>query len=606
MSDFRGVLVEDSRLKIKETIDFAVMSGASQSTYQPFNAISISNSNINFQINVPSENICIDRCILLDSDFTFTVDFDNVPAGKRAFNWGWSESYAPFPMQQTFTNISCTVNNCTTSVNCQDVLAMVLRLNDSRILSSYNSGAPALPDDSYGVYANGVGATNNTLAGFQSAGFDSDFVGRGALPLVSIVLHIVNGNILDTSVIAIGIGNDIPGTQTAVISETWTVTFLSHFTEAFQCLSPWSSHYDSDESGLIGINNINFNISVASPSGIINRFFRTGNDTVDLLGVNGDGLYPSYITNVSPGSLNNPLMFTNTRMLFNFLSFEPSQASKLKSSKCVIPYMDVPRYLSTASGNPTIQPRTTKTLQSQSVNLNSVNDRILVAVRIPMSQQNIAMSDSFLTIENVSISYNNTSGILASATPIQLFQLSKHNGSAQNFVEFGGEASAMVANGSSGTVNIPTIGSILILNPAMNFNLDPSLSSSSLGQFQLQMSIQVYNQFEFPINPEIILVMLNSGVYISRNGVSEIQTGLLTRDVVLSVKKEEPAGTITSGALRREVGGRMHNMGSVGSHPIVNHMRKHFKHHAPHHTSHVKESMAGGYTSGGKMSRHRM
>ena len=231
MSDFRGVLVEDSRLKIKETIDFAVMSGASQSTYQPFNAISISNSNINFQINVPSENICIDRCILLDSDFTFTVDFGNVPVGKRAFNWGWSESYAPFPMQQTFTNISCTVNNCTTSVNCQDVLALVLRLNDSRILSSYNSGTPALPDDSYGVYADGVGATNNTLSGFQSAGFDSDFVGRGALPLTTNVLHIVNGLFLDTSVIAIGIGNTIPNTTTIVVTETWAVTFSSHFTD---------------------------------------------------------------------------------------------------------------------------------------------------------------------------------------------------------------------------------------------------------------------------------------------------------------------------------------------------------------------------------------
>ena len=138
MSDFKGVLIEDSRLQIKDEIQFGVMSGPAQSTYQPFQAVSISNSNLNFNINVPSENICIDRAILLDSDFTWTVQYGDVPDATPCFNWGWSDAFAPFPMQQCFTTVSTTVNNCTTSSNIQDILSMVLRLSDSRILSSYN------------------------------------------------------------------------------------------------------------------------------------------------------------------------------------------------------------------------------------------------------------------------------------------------------------------------------------------------------------------------------------------------------------------------------------------------------------------------------------
>lgn len=613
MSDFKGVLIEDSRLQIKDEIQFGVMSGPAQSTYQPFQAVSISNSNLNFNINVPSENICIDRAILLDSDFTWTVQYSNVPVDEPCFNWGWSDAFAPFPMQQCFTTVSTTVNNCTTSSNIQDILSMVLRLSDSRILSSYNSGTPAIPDDSYGIYTDGIGATNNLLAGFQSGSFDSDFVGRGALKVESQVAHFVGGVYTDTSVVSTD------------LTDTWTVVFKCHLTEAWQCLNPWSSNYESNESGIIGVNNITFNISVGSvfPQ---NRFYRTANSTKVEAGVNTTGIFPTYVTNIALGAIGVPAGldpavqpaiqaqtngFSNTQLLFNFLSFDPSQSAKLRSAKCVLPYIDTPRYLSSATGNPTIPAFGSTVLQTQSLQLNQVNDLIMVGVRIPMSQQNCAMSDSWLTITGVSITYNNTSGILASAKPIQLFQLSKDNSSSQNWLEFSGQANGAetLANANpqnDGTTQIPTVGSLLLLNPAKNFNLDSSLSSGSLGQFQLQMSITVTNQFPFGINPEIILVMVNSGVYITQNGQSEVQTGLLTRDMVLNVKKEAPASVLTTNELKRLVGGRMHNRGMFNTGPIRSHIKdRMMARQAPvSEMAHSGGYSSGGISSGGRLRKH--
>ena len=41
MSDFKGVLIEDSRLQLTDEIKFGVMCGAAQSNFQPYNAVSV-------------------------------------------------------------------------------------------------------------------------------------------------------------------------------------------------------------------------------------------------------------------------------------------------------------------------------------------------------------------------------------------------------------------------------------------------------------------------------------------------------------------------------------------------------------------------------------
>ena len=95
MSDFKTVLVRDSVIgDITSDIDFAVKSGASQTTYQRFPATSASNSSLIFSVQVPSENVVIGRDILINTGLSFTMTAGNalglgnpgaVPQTKSAF-----------------------------------------------------------------------------------------------------------------------------------------------------------------------------------------------------------------------------------------------------------------------------------------------------------------------------------------------------------------------------------------------------------------------------------------------------------------------------------------------------------------------------------------
>ena len=75
MSSFKTVLIEDSRISsITSEEVFGVQSSASQSTYQQFQAVSTSNSSVVFNVQVPSENIVIDRHVLLQGQVTLTIN----------------------------------------------------------------------------------------------------------------------------------------------------------------------------------------------------------------------------------------------------------------------------------------------------------------------------------------------------------------------------------------------------------------------------------------------------------------------------------------------------------------------------------------------------
>ena len=62
MSNFKTCLIQDSRIaNITDEETFAVLDGPSQSNYQNFTATSQSASSIVWNVQIPSENIVIDR-----------------------------------------------------------------------------------------------------------------------------------------------------------------------------------------------------------------------------------------------------------------------------------------------------------------------------------------------------------------------------------------------------------------------------------------------------------------------------------------------------------------------------------------------------------------
>jgi len=591
MSDFRTILIEDARIAdITATEVFGVQSSAAQSTYQQFQAVSTSNSSITFNIQIPSENIVIDRHLLLASQLSFQLTLggagvNNVPIGQQCFQYGLTDALQAFPLNSLFTTIQTTINNVSVSTNLQDVLPMLMRMNDKRTLSRYNSQTPSLPDSAWGQYRDAPASNNNPLASYNNAGYDECFEPRGSFKLDTLIIDRYNaaGAWQDHSPVCVG-ANDF-----------WIISITTSLTEPFLALSPFINCEPENSAGLVGVNNMSMVLNVDSTC---KRLFSTANNAVS-----GGNALVGFISKIGLGfqipprdPAGVPLAsqqtgFVNTRLLFNFLSLQPEQYAKI-STKNVVPYLDYPRYISTFASGTTVPTKQSVTLTSQSIQLNQVPDMILITARVPMTSQNQNYSSSFLSIRNIRVNFNNASGLLASATTQDLYNLSFRNGSSQSFYEFLGEANVN-DNVTGGVDTVATTGSLLVLNPVYDFSLPSFLASSSLGQYQFQFNMEVYNQYGFDvIAPEICIVTVNSGIFATQQGTSQIFTGILTKEQVLRTKEQNPVAHLDSTEYKRMVGGKLMNRGMGNVMKMVK----------DRGMSMAKSGMAAGAMSAGAMS----
>ena len=553
MSDFRTVLVRDSVIgDITSDIDFAVKSGASQTTFQRFPATSASNSSLIFSVQVPSENVVIGRDVLINTGLSFTMTAGNsagvgnpgaVPVGSKAFDYGVTDALQAFPLASLMTTATAQINNTTVSVNLQDVLPSLLRLNNSRELYRYNSSTPSLPDQAYARYNQGVGANNNPLAGYANASYDIDQVPRGAHPAaITIVRTDGATGATDNSPIAVN------------ANDTWVITFSTVVAEPL-FLSPFIfGDPEFNQQGLLGINNMNFSINIDATC---KRLFSTANPYIRTISL-GTAANPNGFT--SAGAIGTQNIPSNPSLLFKFLSTQPSD---LIETKNVVPYMDFPRYLTSSANTTSIAAQGVGTLTSSNLQINQIPDLFIINVRKPMNSQTIQDASAFMTINNVSINLNNQSGLLSSASAYDLWRMSVKNGSTQSWAEFGGLAQLSSATNGVGT-GCDTTGSLFIIDPAYDLSLPDYITSGSLGNYNFQFQVGVSNTLEptggAAITPEICVICVNSGIMTTQQGVSAIYTGILTKEMVLNAKSRQQASAMKSAEIKRMVGGNMLNM----------------------------------------------
>jgi hypothetical protein len=596
----KTILLEDSRIaQLTSEECFAVQSSAQQSTYQQYAVTAQSNSSLVFSVQIPSENIVIDRHALLSTDIIFQVNLGGannplqVGPFTNIFNYGQTESVQAFPLQSLFTTLQATINNTSVSTNYQDVLPMLSRMYDSRTMSRWNSMTPSYPDSQYGFYPDARNTNNNPLADYRNSSYDIDFQPRGAFPITFLGGTYTPAGGVPTGFSAQAITNS---------GDTFSLVFRISVTEPFLFLSPFINNNPENQAGLIGINNISL---VANIDQSMKRFFSTANVNF-LPGTNG--VTPQFISSIALGSQLGGIAtqqgFANTRLLLNFLSLSPEQYSKI-STRNVVPYMEYPRYLTQNTNSSAIGAgQIGASISTASIQLNQIPDLIMVCGRVPMGQQNVAYASSFLAIKNISINFNNSSGLLASATTQDLYNISVENGSAQSFYEFSGQAGVNDNTFGVGDSK-PTTGSLLVLNPCRDFSLPSYLSASSLGQYQLQMNITFYNQFPYNVSPEIVIITANSGVFATTQGTSAIYTGILSKEVVLKTKEQNPVPHLDSVEYKRLVGGKMGNMGMSNIRSLL---KAHIKKHMSNVGGALSAPSSGGASSGGqsRLMKHLM
>lgn len=502
---FKPVNVVDSRIDdIVSEIPYVVYSGGAYNTFQNFPSNSQNNTgSIIYNIQVPFTSTIIDRNMLQQATITLQISLSNIPKDAIAFNYGYTDSLQAFPLNSLILQQSANINNTAVTCNLKDILPQILRMYDNETLSRYNSLAPAMPDTLWKNYSDAVGTNSNPLAGLNNTSYNVNLQPRGSFPVtIGTVVHNIFGGGTDNSFTSTNIG------------DTWTFPLTFTTTEPILGMSPFLHTANNNSAGFLGINalSLQFNIDASC-----SRVFSSST---------------GYISNISVSSI------TNTAILMNFLTLQPEQYTKI-APRNVLPYIDLPRYTfqNTAvcpalPANAPISAGIAVPITFSNLQLNQVPDLLIIVARKPMGLQTYTDSSSFLTIKGVSVNFNANSGILSTASPQQLYNMSVKNGSSQSFYEFAGQALVNDNATGKGTF-VPTLGSMLVLNPSLDFGLSNTYSAGSQGQFNLQFIVNVVNQTDVDITPEILLMVVNSGLFINEIGTSIVQTGILIDMMVL-------------------------------------------------------------------------
>jgi hypothetical protein len=347
-------------------------------------------------------------------------------------------------------------------------------------------------------------------------------------------------------------------------------------------LSPYIFGSGEGKQGFYGIQTMNFQMNMLSNA---NRAWRTGTD--------------DYAKNCVVES------FEDSTLYFQFLT---PHASEMLEARNVVPYYEFPVYRTTnfprISGflgrvqqDGTVGAvesgagaQNAATLNSSNIQLNGIPDKLLVFVRKNLQNLTCNESDKYLTITGIRINFNNQAGLLASQSQQQLYRNSKLSGLNMSWEQFSGSTISVSGQvrGRSEPVSsyrysgacfdsqynipgedpseptfdpgfklIPTTGSILVLNMGEVVQLtDEYYAPGSLGTFNLQVSLSVENNHEetWESNTyEMIIIPMNSGVFVNERGTSSTFLSLLTKQDVLDSLNQT---AYTNFEVERLVGGR--------------------------------------------------
>ena len=524
---FSTVLVKDDRLNCKSFVRYAVEKGASNITYTEIRAVSATNTSHVYNVIVPSEQTLIDRRVEWRATINFTLSFSALPNGSGAagsatqpydlLKYGDQSALCAYPLHSCCSVVSATINNNTVTSNMDDILPLLIRFMDRQHIHKYTATTPTMPDN-YFKYADAEKTTNNPLGAYNNTDKSNDYHGRGSFKLNSVQVSVNGGAYVNGSVY----NGPNQGTAKVKISVSVIEPFM---------MSPFIfSHDKVNSQAMYGVQNLNFKMNM-NPSARIWRqaVLKTDQDPAQLINV----------PTIQIDSYDDPYL------VFCFMTPHPED---LLQAKNVVSYMEIPRYIT--PGTTAIPALGSTFIPTNTIQLNSVPDKLCVMVR--RTNRTVGQPDSYLVIKQISINWNNQSGILATAPQHDLWLMSTEAGINQSWLEWSGGAHKYtpilnggnpVAGASSQSV-VPLVGGILALDFAKHINITESYyAPSSLGNFQLQMRLEVFNQDqENALNSgdyEILVMTVNSGVFVVERGTSSSYIGILSKTDVLDASAKQ-------------------------------------------------------------------
>jgi len=493
-TDFNKTLVVDSRIaNLTSSINYGVYKGASTVLTQRYKAVSSSVNAHVFNIAVPSQETCVDRNIMWEADIVLKIRFAAVPAAGAFFQYGKDTALCQFPLNSLINNAQCSINNASISQDMAICLPALKRLMSVSDMEYLEDTTPTLPD-TYFEYSDGAG-NYNVLGGIKD-NKSPNFKPRGA--------WLISGVFTDSACSVPVLG----GGQNQELYIRYKVSEPLMF-------APWTfGNPQTNSSALYGLSNLSFNFQMSSDGG---RCLKTSFAAIDNVSV---------------------VRYENSELTLTYLTMHPEQ---LLNSKCVSPYYSLDFQITPL---PALNAAGKITVMSNSIQLNSLFDQVIMYIRRPLSSVTCKTSDSFYKINRVNITCGTRTGLCSNLDTYGLYRASKKNGLNMSWHEFNGYSSISTNATPYIPTKAPMIGSLVVLDLVNDIGVEQSyFAPGSLTNTNFLVQMEIENQSAVNDTPELVILFKNSGVLVTEKGQANVFQGILTKEDVLSVSDQEPVST---------------------------------------------------------------
>jgi len=479
------VLILDKRMDFEKGNQFGVMKTGKANTFRvlPTQNYSASGQNIIFNAQPPAPSIAISRKILVK--FYFDVVFTGT-AGANGLLLAPYVYDAPrsFPVANCTQSMNATINNATVNLLTYQCINAFARCNVSREYDlAFNlSTTPSMPDmtqryvdvEDLVLTPYDVGVANDPL---QSAGMNSFLTPRGGFPFV-------------------------------VVSNTATTAHVT-----FQVTEPiWVSPFlsmEDDNTALLGVQTLTLNFNMGN---LARCWSHSDSPNAGVItGVTATLPAPPeiHLNFISPSDL----MQIPRNIEYNYANVDIYSTPMLRSG-----------------GGPYL-PNELMPFQSNNIQFNTIPKRIILFARrtdesISATPASIvSTTDTFSALQSISVNFDNTSGIFASASQEELYYMSRESGMNLSWTQYSRDV---------GSVQIIDVGKALAL--ISDFDA-PSVQATK--QFQVQGTMINTNQDPAGVFYTLYILVISDGVITILPQLNSTiqQNSVLSKNDVLNAKQ---------------------------------------------------------------------
>lgn len=481
------VVIRDKRLRVSEKREYAVFEGGQQVTYNPFTTTAFSNSYISFNVTTPSPRIILDRKIYIKYQITLTFTPIANPGGIKILQQG-VDAFRAFPLSTCMTSINLKLNGVGVSISPDEIIQALMRYNTCNdVINLDYSMCPSMLDKTQ----NYIDLNNSHRNPLNFYGDNPADQNRGGFVIKSIS------------------NNAASATIVAVITEPLFISPLNFGA--------------GNSQGFMGVQTFDLSITLSNLARMWSH----------MAGVNG----VVFDDNSVVAQLADPTL------LFCYIT--PKEIFPIPA---VVPYSYYPLVNIETNQGLSIVPNATANLIMANTQLASVPRRIFIYASRPKTgtgAKSLNTTDTFFSIENISITWDNVNSILASATKQDLYQISRKNGCNLSWEEWSGEPSPRLGTNPIGlpdtTINLT--GSVLCLDMGEDIGLSSLLAPGVGGNYNFQVYCTVKNiNPTDTINPVLHVVIVSEGSFTVYNNTATPSNTVLSKEDVLNVSQMPEVG----------------------------------------------------------------